>query len=289
MWDRDSIKADLAIETFDVPVSAYGTIDTRRKDITGKIDFRPCGAITAPILTALYPHGNPSIGASLLGATDTATEVHSTAGQKVTFHSTALTKMPPLKLSTIESAFSGAAEITALIKNNVTRITDNSLYTAASIAWSGSFDVANVKGGTYLGTWGTAPGIVFQTAEGWDIDFEMQTQPQYCDGVGTYDIMLTAVTVRARCRPLGLSESTLLGYLNLQGTNCVLGGTMRSGLDLTIAATNALTVIIKDAALVKGPMEWGSTNLRIGEIGFIGHRYITGGTPGQLFSVALTA
>lgn len=289
LYDRDSIKADLNIETFDVPVSAYGNVDTRRKDVTGIISLRPCGEITANILGALYPHGTPNIGSSLFGATDVATVVHSLAGQKITFHATALTKMPSLRLSTIETAFGGEAQITALIKNNVERSADNSFYTVAAEAWDGAFDVANVKGGMYVGTWGTGPGITFRTSDGWTLDFEMQTQAQYCDGVGTYDIMLTGVTVRARCRPLGISESTLMGYLNLQGANATLGTTMRSGLDLVIAATGGLTVTMKDAALMQGPMEWGSTNLRIGEIGFVAHRSIAAGVPGALFSVALTA
>lgn len=288
MFDREQIKADIKIETFDVGASAYGTIDTRRKDVTGAVSFRPCGRINANLLAALFPHGTPSIGASLFGAADTECIVHSLAGQKVTFHSAALTKMPGLKLSTTETAFSGDAEITALVKNNTPRTTAASFYSVAAEAWAGSFDVTDVKGGSYQGVWGTGPGVTFQTAEGWDIEVDMQTEPQYCDGVGTYDVMLTGVTVRAKCRPIGLSESALLGYLNVQGANAVMGGSMRSGLDLVISAANALTVTLKEVALMEGPMEWGNTNLRVGEIGFMAHRSVSGGTPGALFSVAMT-
>jgi hypothetical protein len=87
---------------------------------------------------------------------------------------------------------------------------------------------------------------------------------------------------------VGISEDDLLGYLNVQGADAALGATMRSGEDLTIAATGGLTVVMKDAALVEGPLEWGNTRLRIGEIGFVGHREITGGVPVALFTVALT-
>jgi hypothetical protein len=287
MFDRDSIKADIRIGTFGVPVSAFGNVDTRRQDVTGVVTFRPCGQLTAAILGALFPHGTPNIGASLFGATDTACIVHSLAGQKVTFHAAALTRMPSLKLSTTETAFAGEAEITALLKNNVARTTDNSFWSVATEAWAGAFDVADVKGGAYQGTWGTGPGVTFQTSEGWTVDFDLQTEAQYCDGVGTYDIMLTGVTVRAKCRPIGLSESTLLGYLNVQGANAALGATMRSSKDLVITAAGGLAVTLKEAALMEGPMEWGNTNLRAGEIGFEAHRTISGGTPGALFTVAL--
>jgi hypothetical protein len=283
-FDAGGISADVDIDTFGVPVSAYGNVDTRRKDVKAKISFKPCGEITAPILAALYPHGTPSIGASLLGSTDVPCHVHSLAGQKVTFHAAALTRMPNLKLSTIETAFSGQAEILALLKNGVARTADNSLYTVAPEAWAGAFDVANLLGGSYLGTWS---GITFQTAAGWDIEFEMGVEEQYADGVGTYDAMLTDVTVRAKCRPLGISESTLLGYLNVQGATAVLGGSMRSGQDLTVTATGGLTVILHEVAVVRGPMKWGNTDLRVDEIGFVSHREIDGGTPGALFSVAI--
>lgn len=290
IFDRDGIKADVKIETFGVPVSAYGEVDTRRRGRTAEISFRPSGAITAGILTALYPHGTPNIGASLMGATDTACIVHSLAGQKVTFHSAALMRMPSLRLSSSETAFGGEAQVIAVNKNNVAAVTDNSLYTVASEAWAGAFDTANIKGGVYTGTWGTGGGAVtLRTMEGWTVEFDMQAEAQQCDGLGIYDYVLGGVTVRAKCVPIGISESDLLGYMNLQGTNCVIGGTMRPSKDLVIAATGGLTVTIREAALVQGPMDWGQNKLRAGEIGFIGHRTITGGVPVQLFSVALTA
>ncbi len=289
MWDRENIKADIAIETFDVPVSAYGNVDTRRQDVTGQISFRPCGAVTAGVLGALYPYGTPAIGASLFGATDVPTEIHSLAGKKVTFHSTALTAMPALKLSTTETAFAGEAQITALVKNNTARTADNSFYSVAATAWAGTFDVADIKGGLYTGVWGSGgTAVTFKTAEGWDVEFDLETEAQYCDGVGTYDHMLTGVTVRAKCRPIGISEDDLLGHLNIQGANAALGGSMRSGKDLVISAANALTVTLKEVALMEGPMEWGTTALRVGEIGFVAHRTISSGVPGALFSVALT-
>jgi len=288
-FDKDAIKADLKIETFDVPVSAYGNVDTRRKDMTGVVTLKPCGNLTNAILAALYPHGTPNIGASLYGAVDTPCICHSLAGTKVTFAAAALTKMPSLKLATNETAFSGDAEITCLVKNNTARSADASFYSVAQEQWAGAFDVADIKGGVYLGTWGTGEAAVtFQSNDGWTCDFEMQTEAQLADGVGTYDIMLKGVTVRAKCRPLGLSESDLLGYLNLQGAGAVMGGSMRSGMDLTIASATGLTVALKEVALVQGPMEWGPTNLRAGEIGFVAHRAIAAGVPGALFSVALT-
>lgn len=290
IFDRDNIKADLSIATFDVPVSAYGNVDTRRQDITGTIAFRPSGAITAAILAALYPHGTPSIGASLCGATDVGTVIHGLDGRKLTFHSTCLTGMPSLRLSSSETAFSGEAQIQAVVKNDVARTTANSLYTEEALAFALAFDTADVKGGVYSGVWGTDPSdVTFFTKEGWEISFEMETEPVVVDGIGTVDHLLTGVTVTAKCQPLGLSADTVLGYLNAQGAGAVMGGTMRSAKDLVISAAGALTVTLREVAVMEGPLQWGNTELRIGEVGFRAHRKLTSGVPAELFSVAMTA
>lgn len=284
IFDRENIRADINVATFDVPVSAYGNVDSRRQDITGAVGFRPCGRLTNNILSALFPHGTPNIGASLFGASDTACEIHSTAGTKVTFHAAALTQMPNLKLSTTATAFESDAEIMALIKNNTARITANSLYTVASTPWSGAFDTADIKGGSYQGTWN---GTTFQTADGWSVEFDMETEEQYLDGLGTYDVILKDVRARAKCQPIGLDEDTLLGNMNLQGADAVMGGSMRSGHDLVITASGALTVTLHECDVREGPLEWGDTTLRAGEIGFEAHRTLSGGVPSTLFSVSL--
>lgn len=285
--DKSGISAEIAIETFDIPVQGIGSIDQRIKDAMGKISFTPAGNITAGILTALYPHQNPTIGSSLFGDTDVAAVVHSMAGTKVTFASAALTRMPSLKLSAINTAF-GAAEITAVVANNTARSTANSLYTIASEAWAGAITRADWKTAPYVGAWGTAiTGII--GADGWDVDIEMGVSPVAVDGEGTIDMTLTGVTVRAKCRPVGLAE-TLLDSMALQGAaGALVGSTLRLGNDLTIAATGGLTVILKDAALVRGPLAWGDGQLRVNEIGFIANRNFTDGVADTLFSVALTA
>ena len=86
----------------------------------------------------------------------------------------------------------------------------------------------------------------------------------------------------AKCTPLGLSESQILAALPvLSGRGASLAGTN----DLVIAATGGLTVTLKKAALVTGPLNWGTTTLRAGEIGFTTH--IDHAT-GKLFDVEYT-
>lgn len=289
MFDSEGIKAALKVDTFDVPVSAFGNVDTRRKDITAGVTFKPCGALKAEILAALYPHGTPVIGASLLGAVDVPCIIHSLAGTKVTFAAAALSKMPSLILSAGAPAFSGEAEITCLLANETERTDAGSLFAVAAAAWAGEFDIADVLGGVYTGVWGAGgTALTIPTLDGWKVDFEMEVELQACDGIGTYDILLKSVTVRAKCTPLGLSESAHLALLNAQDADALIGGTMRSGKNLVISCPSALTVTLKEAALMEGPMAWGNNQLRSGEIGFVGHRAFAGGVPASLFSVVLT-
>lgn len=289
MFDAEGIKAEVKVDTFDVNTSMFGKVDTRRRDITGVVAFKPCGALTAAILGALYPHGTPVLGASLLGAADVACLIHSLAGTKVTFAAAALTRMPSLKLAAGAPAFAGEAEITCLIANDTERTDENSLYEVETDVWSGAFDVANILGGIYTGTVGSGETAVEILAQdGWTVDFDMEVEAQMADGIGTYDLMLKSVTARAKCMPLGLSEADQLALLNAQAANAIIGGTMRPGVDLVISCPTALTVTLKEAALVEGPLAWGNNVLRSGEIGFVAHRAISGGVPAALFSVALT-
>ena len=63
------------------------------------------------------------------------------------------------------------------------------------------------------------------------------------------------------------------------------GKSTASANDLVIAATDGLTVTLKKASLVTGPLNWGTTALRAGEIGFEAN---IDPTTGALFDVEYT-
>lgn len=288
-FDKDGIDAVLEISTYDVPVGIYGNVDTRRSDAVARISTTPSGRINAAILAALYPYGNPTIGSSLGGSSDVALEVHSLAGTKVLFKSAFLSQMPQLRLTPRETPFGSAAEFMALLGNGDARTDANSMYTVSSAAWSGTFDKADIKSVPYTAAWGaTSPWDDIKTANGWTIDFDLGMEPVIEDSEGTIDYLLTSVTCRATCQPLGLSEANILDGLKVQGTGNALGSSIRTANDLVITGTGGLTVTLKEAALVTAPLRWGNTSLRAGEIQFVSHRSISSGTPGAIFSVAMT-
>ena len=53
-----------------------------------------------------------------------------------------------------------------------------------------------------------------------------------------------------------------------------------------ISATGGLTVTLKNASLVAGPLNWGATALRAGELGFTAN---VDTASGALFSLALAS
>lgn len=283
-YDKDNISAELLLEQFDIPVSAFGKVDTRKKDQSAKITFKPCGEVTSALLALLFPYTTPNIGASLFGVADTPAEVHSKAGTKLTFHCAAITAMPELILSATETLL-GQVEITALIKNGVDPESANSLYTIAAAEWAAqAMASSNIKTVPYSASWN---GLTFKSKAGFTVAPTIETTAEYVDGLGTIDMTLTGAAVTAKCRPIGLSEADIAEAMALQGPGNAIGTSLRTGADLTITGAGGLTVILRDTALVTGPFLWGTTELRAGEIGFIANRTETTGAYGELFSVAM--
>lgn len=285
LYDAAGITADIETSSSDIVSSVSGKLDTIKMDQIGKISLTPCGQISADIIAALFPHQSPVIGASIFGATDVALAVHSVAGTKVTFHAAALTKCPDLILSPAKTAFGGNAEFTALVAKGKAPGDTGGLYTVASGTYAGYPLNTGLTGHVYTATWGSFS--ITDTIDGWTVSVELSVSPISVDTLGTIDMVLTGVTVRAKCKPVGPTEATLLAALPALTAR---GQSLATADDLVItAASPGLTATLKNASLVTGPLAWGTTELRIGEIGFLAHREFTAGTPGDLYTIAATA
>ena len=104
------------------------------------------------------------------------------------------------------------------------------------------------------------------------------------DNLGTIDWTVSAVGCTARCTPLGLPEAQILAALPVgKARGSLLGGTD----NLVITGAGGLTVTLYGAGLVTGPLQWGNTTLRVGEIGFTACRTFKDGVPGPVFTVEM--
>ncbi len=266
-FDADGITAAVDSATQEVPSSIAGRLDTIKTDQVGTVSLTPVGNLSEALLAVLYPSWlrTPAVGTSLFGSSDAPLVVSSKAGTKLTFAAAALTKFPELYLSPVKTAF-GGAEFTALLPNGkLPNDAQTRFYTVASASYTdGEPPRTGLSGFHYAGTFGTLS--IPDTLDGWTVSVEPQLSPVQTDSQGTIDYTLTGVNVTAKCTPLGLTESQILAALPVLSGR---GASLASANDLVITSSGGLTVTLKCASLVAGPLNWGATALRAGEIGFV--------------------
>ena len=283
IFDATGITADVESSSQEIPSSVSGAIDTIKTDQIGTVKLTPCGQLSADLLALLYPYGTPTIGARVFPDADVPLAIHSVAGTKVTFVNAALTTMPPLLLSPVKTAF-GEAVFTALLGLGKKPSDSNSFFTTAAATYAaGGPDPSGIVGVQYAASYGSLN--ILDTLDGWTVTPELQLELVTTDLLGTVDYTVQGVGCTATCTPLGLSEDQILGALPLTKDR---GKSLTGASDLVITGANGLTVTLKNATMLRGPLQWGNTTLRAGEVAFTAHRAFSQGTPGAVFSVAMT-
>lgn len=281
-----NIKVQIKTEWNEIRPGGFGRIDRRKKDETIVITCSPIGELTSAIAALLWPYGSTAMGASIFGATDTAMGIQTMGGQKFSFSSCAITKMPQLRLGAGIMPY-GDFEVTAILAKSTDRTAAAALYALSAAAWSGQPTAANVITLPVTATWALGSPETIVAKSGWTVDFEMQLDPQVSADFGTFDIRFRALEVRARATPIGYSE-TRLAELKIQDTGGAIGSSARSAADLTLAqATPGITVVVQNACFDDLPMQFGDNLDRFGEVVWLATRDISAGY-GALFSVAMS-
>lgn len=281
VFDANGITCEIESATQGLPSSISGEIGTIKTDQTGKISFTPCGQISAAILAAIYPYASAAIGSSACGAADTPCVVHGMSGTRVTLVNCCVRKMPEIYLSPVKTAF-GSVELAAALGLAKGPTDDAALYTVEQAAYdAGAPDPTGITGVAYAGTFGALS--IPDTADGWTITPEVTLNPVSTDTLGTIDWTVASVGCTAKCTPLGLTEEQILAALPATRAR----GSLIGGDDLVVTGAGGLKVTLHGASLVTGPLQWGNTQLRAGEIGFTAHRSFAGGVPGPVFEVEL--
>ena len=281
VFDANGITCEIESATQGLPSSISGEIGTIKTDQTGKISFTPCGQISAAILAALFPYASAAIGSSACGADDTPCVVHGMSGTRVTLVNCCVQKMPEIYLSPVKTAF-GSVELAAALGLAKGPTDDAALYTVEQAAYdAGAPDPTGITGVAYAGTFGALS--IPDTADGWTITPEVTLNPVSTDTLGTIDWTVASVGCTAKCTPLGLTEEQILAALPATRAR----GSLIGGDDLVVTGAGGLKVTLHGASLVTGPLQWGNTQLRAGEIGFTAHRTFSGGVPGPVFSVEM--
>lgn len=288
--DQDGIEAGVEVARGAVNSSLFGKVDEFKTDQTGTISIKPLGRLTADRLSAMFPYQLPVIGSSIFGAVDSPAVINSRAGKTLTFFNAAVTGIPELTLSASAESPLGSMELTALLANNKEWTDADAFYALVDEAFvEPAVDTTQIKRVKYSAAWGTVlPSI--QSKDGWTISVSLETEDETTADYGTIDKTLKGVEVTAKCRPINLSED-ILNQMKLQGAGAGIGASLRQTQNLVITGEGGLTVTLYDAMLVEGPLKWGQTELRAGEVMFVASRSINETTKavGDLYKVEMTA
>ena len=276
------------LSTFKINTAALGEVDERLDDIITDISFKPAGVWTAAQIAVLWPYANPTIGASVFGASDSDVTIQTIAGQLLTFKAGAITAMPDIVLSANKPMI-GDVTITCIGANETAWTDDAKRASVSANAFSDtSFDPTQVFTIPYAAAWGgDAPWSAIETEDGWTITHDLQLDDVGTDSNGLVDRSVRSVGVMAKCTPVGVSEAQLLALLKIQGAGIQRGASLGSNAnDLVIqgASTGDPKVTVANAAPKEAGFRFGATTLRAGEIGFVAITKITTGARVALYA-----
>ncbi|MFH0981475.1 MAG: hypothetical protein V2A79_08050 [Planctomycetota bacterium] len=285
MFSRDDINVRHTPVMVPVQTSMHGVIDQVRKDLVIRIPLRLWGAWEN--LATLFPATvlTPRIGTRIFGTTDVplvlASNNGGSTGDTMTYHNAQLTRLANLYLGVDAPIFAADVEFTALIRNNTAPTNAAAYFTSAiGVAYSdATFVKTNFKQQVYSGVWGAVGGFTaIQAKLGWNIEWELGLEPEYVDGVGTVDMILTDFLGRARCIPIEATMAQITAASKLQDSGGGPGSLLSlSAADLVLTGTG-VSVTLKNAGMTDHGMSWGMTPLRNGEVAWETTVAISSGT-----------
>lgn len=279
------VTMDFTAEAVPVMSDVFGEIDRLVSAKYIETQLTPVGALSAGILALLHPQQTPDLGGSLLGATDTPLIVHSKAGVKITAANCGVWSPPNIRLSATKTAFSSAVNFRSGLKNNTSPDADGAFYTLASEAWT---TAAYALGASTIlaGAVTAAIGATAVTSQdGYELAATYNWQPVLDDNVGIPDWTLDSVSASISFTPSSGTEAALLALMPFAQD---IGTSVRSGADFVVSSANGLTMTIYDAFLLKGPLRFGRTMLRQGQLAFAGLAKVTSDVPGAVYALALS-
>lgn len=289
-YSKGDIKVTPEVSTFPVASSIYGKAGERLSDIMIKISFTPVGMWTTSLLAVMFPHTNPTIGSSLFGASDTAVTLHPTNGsEKIVFSCGAVTKMPGLILSAIDTSFK-EMEITCLLKNNADRSAADALFTISDDAFvDTSFALSSIFTVPYTTSLASAssPWDAISTEAGVEIDFDQQNSPVVVNGLGTVDMSLSGLDITVKFKPVGMTVAQVLSQMKLQGTGAKIGQDIAaSANNITVTGGSGNPIVVVNSVRLKNAAQiYGAEALRHDTLEFIATRPMAA----AMFSIGLAA
>ena len=277
MFSEDDIQVTLIKELFDVQTSAFGRADRRVEGKRVEITITPK---MWDNLDKLFPWATLQIGDVLYGATDKPAVITPRTGAPITVANCAVTSLAGIRLSATQSILTSMT-ITGLIANNAA---PSALASYLSAGGSGSatlsgLDLAKIPNRHYSAAWGATSGIIGE--QGFEVTFNMSTEPDVVDGIGTVNMRLTELEAQATVTPVGMTEAQLLTMI---GFDTGIGGSpAKNNLVITGEGSGAPIVTINNALVQQAPYQYGPNANRVGQVQFESVRNISSGALAALW------
>jgi hypothetical protein len=281
------------IETFDVTSSIHGKADERISMVMSKVRFLPVGEYESQAV--LWPYAAFLPGQSVFGA-DKPVTIQTLAGQQLVYQAGAITGMPDLHLSAVNTLIDGTVELTCLRKDNTAWSAASSFLDISAVAFPAgdyaTFSRTNIKTQPYALAWGgTAPFSGIKTKDGTRISFDLKTESFDVDDDGVIDFTFADLGVMAKFTPVNFTEADILKLLSIQdsvggGLLTARGQSLSANQHDLVATGTGVTVTVKNAVPKTAGYKFGSTALRAGQIGMVSLRSFTNGVGDALYTLA---
>jgi len=293
---KGDIKQRIIKEFHDVKSARDGTVTRRTIDAHIELTFEPVGMFTGALASVLWPFQSLAIGSSVFGATDTTCEVHTVAGQKIIMEAAAVTKMPNINVSPAKTLL-GEMTITGLRKLNTDWSAAHSLIDVASLSFAdATFDPSKVITQPYTAAWGAGvPWSAFETEAGFSLEFDLKLKEVPTDNYGKIDRTFEDLLVRAKFKPIGVTEADIEAIVNVQGNAAIVRGVdegvygplgTAANLVLTGRTVSAVVFTLNQPFVEESGLDYGSSAERIGEMTLCATKTFAAGVANPLFIVA---
>ncbi len=285
----DDWTAPQSPEFFDISTNLDGVVDSRQKNIMGKVTAIPLGFWSAATYALLFAFQPSQRGQLLFPSADLPLVIQTKAGNSITFAAAALSQ-PPVVTFTTQKALFGPVEWTTLLAGGATGSTAGDYVTIAPSAYvAPSITPANIVTGRYTVTWGATPTgnmANIRTEAGFTVTVRYNWTPVPDDGQ-IVNYLLDSVTVEVSFTPINLTETDLLSSLMPMDGPGTGAGTSRSGVGGPLTITGAVagmpSLSIPVAFASESSLRFGKDG-RVGQVKLRGMRKATTGTLANLFA-----
>lgn len=256
-----------------IDVAGLGRVDNRDKEAHYKITLTPDGRISPAIAAALWPYGNPTIGAGIFTDVDVPATVHGNDASLDTYASVALETMPQMMFHPNKTLI-GQVGLLALRANGANWADPNSLLTEADSG--GTFidptlTAASIVTQDYQLTWGSVTGWAgLNFYDGLTFEPRLEFVDDTVAAHGLFNRHVRSVGGMVRGIPIGITRSQIQAQLGLQGPGAARGasGAAKAYPLSVVGADGKVYLTFSLAQLVKSKKQHGVEQLREGEIAF---------------------